>query len=381
MQKNNYLKRIRNKKGLSQEELAKRLNVTRSLVSSWENGSPINNEYQELLAKELNINLKLIKYNGNTKLLFLNDFKSVFKKLIVFIFIILIISFLLFSFKCIYYYFKNKDYLVRYFQIIPMDENKILTLNNSYFFVSNEMGVIVLTPEYKIDMEKIESINLFYYENDKKNYIFQSDRLDNLYYECTISERSSFDLDKTDYIISNMSLEIKLKDGWTEYVALSFLPVYSSAKKDEYPDNRDKIKEEDKKRKEEEKKKEDIPYKGSSILGKVEKIHTIINENNDAISFTYQDKKVILYDNEESVSLDITDKNSHYELNYTKAEGVNAEHLSRFDYKEQKVLYYFNIAINDCLNINDKIDYCQLKDEDRKLYEEILDYLIKKYKL
>ena len=53
------LKELRTKAGFTQEELAKKLNVTRKTINSYENGSSIPDHLEIILNKILNLQLKL----------------------------------------------------------------------------------------------------------------------------------------------------------------------------------------------------------------------------------------------------------------------------------------------------------------------------------
>ena len=66
----NKILELRKKKGLSQEELGEKVNVTRQTISNWELGetSP-NPEQLKLLSKELNISIDELLDNDITNVL------------------------------------------------------------------------------------------------------------------------------------------------------------------------------------------------------------------------------------------------------------------------------------------------------------------------
>ena len=61
METKDIIREIRMKKGLSQEELAEKIFVTRQAVSRWENGETIpNTETLKLLSKELDVSINTL---------------------------------------------------------------------------------------------------------------------------------------------------------------------------------------------------------------------------------------------------------------------------------------------------------------------------------
>ena len=61
METKDIIREIRTKKGLSQEELAERVFVTRQAVSRWENGDTVpNTETLKLLSKEFGISINTL---------------------------------------------------------------------------------------------------------------------------------------------------------------------------------------------------------------------------------------------------------------------------------------------------------------------------------
>lgn len=61
MEKRNVILELRTKKGLSQDELAEKVMVTRQAVSRWENGETVpNTETLKLLSKEFDVSINTL---------------------------------------------------------------------------------------------------------------------------------------------------------------------------------------------------------------------------------------------------------------------------------------------------------------------------------
>ena len=120
-----YIKQLREKNNLTQEQLAEKINISRQAISKWEVGKTLP-DYASLekLCEVFNVSITEIlsassETNSNKLLLSLFNKKLQLKKIIIFsilIIIILLLSFLI-------YYFYNQYNKVKIYTIYGYDEN------------------------------------------------------------------------------------------------------------------------------------------------------------------------------------------------------------------------------------------------------------------
>ena len=69
METKNIILKLRMQKGLSQDELAEKIMVTRQAVSRWENGETVpNTETLKLLSKEFDVSINTLRRTKKTDL-------------------------------------------------------------------------------------------------------------------------------------------------------------------------------------------------------------------------------------------------------------------------------------------------------------------------
>lgn len=211
-----FIKELREKEGLSQNELADKLYVSRTLVNKWENGrvtltSPnlkllsdfFNVSTDEILAGE-----KINKKNKNTinnirYSIYDNYIKTNNKlKILLGIIIVLVFSFLIYFFFTFY----NSIY--------------VYTLSTGKDNTMIRDGLLVKMPD-KIYMrfttnfetkDKVDSVTLYYKKDDKK-YIVKSSNYDIISVNDSIEVQEYFDFGDFNNIIDNLFFEINYSNG------------------------------------------------------------------------------------------------------------------------------------------------------------------------
>lgn len=211
-----FIKELREKEGLSQNELADKLYVSRTLVNKWEKGrvtltSPnlkllsdfFNVSTDEILAGE-----KINKKNKNTinnirYSIYDNYIKTNNKlKFLLGIIIVLIFSFLIYFFFTFY----NSIY--------------VYTLSTGKDNTMIRDGLLVKMPD-KIYMrfttnfdkkDKVDSIALYYLKDDKK-YIVKSSNYDIISINDSIEVQEYFDFGDFNGIIDNLFFEVNYSNG------------------------------------------------------------------------------------------------------------------------------------------------------------------------
>lgn len=173
-----FIKEERKNIGLSQEELANKLFVTRQAVSKWEQGKSLPGydliqkicEIFNITTNEYFLGERIKKENkkeiNNIPIKILKEEKKKQRKIFFISFAIIILLILLFFF----FYFFNTYKKVEVYSIYGQDEN--FKINNSNAFISNDRSYINLG---NIETEKeVVKLNLYYLKEDSKREIFTS---------------------------------------------------------------------------------------------------------------------------------------------------------------------------------------------------------------
>ncbi len=143
-----YIKFLRERNNLTQEELAKKVPVTREAVSKWETGRRILNiETLLILSNIFNVSIESLLSGGESDNAMINLYKdniNLHKKvgILLLVTILIIITFL------IYYFFNNYNSF-KFYNLTGGNDNFIL--ENSVMFVSKE--------KFFISIPRVSSIN------------------------------------------------------------------------------------------------------------------------------------------------------------------------------------------------------------------------------
>ena len=214
-----FIKKLRDEKGLTQEQLAEMIPISRQAVSKWERGITIPDSsvlirLSEIFSVTINEILSGEKINKTNEkevnqisLTLYNDSKK--KKKIIKILSLIIIFF---AFSFLIYYF-----------IISYRSIKVYTVSGNGKNVELFNGIFVRTKEksfFRIgdfdilnENYKIKSLSLYYIdENDKKVVIASKDD-DSILFIDYYGYNEYLDSSKIDYIIKNTYIEITFDDA------------------------------------------------------------------------------------------------------------------------------------------------------------------------
>lgn len=207
-----FLKSLREEMKWSQEQLASKMFVDRTLISKWENGKILPDvnrlielsnifdvKIEEILAGERDFNVKIQNYNSESAikkyLLFQN---SKYRKLKLFIIGLIILAILLAISFFGYYFFQNYN-KIKVYKIYGTSEH--YELNNGIFLISREkmyFNLGKLFPESKY-------ITL-YYKNNEKIIIYDGDPT-NIIID-SYNFNSLFNTDNIDDTLNNLYIDI-----------------------------------------------------------------------------------------------------------------------------------------------------------------------------
>lgn len=223
-----YLKMLRRKNKISQEELAKKMNFERSTISKYENNTN-QMKYDVIKTFSVFFNEPIINIiNGDSTAYnnltiendeYLEDYYKykiennnkyhTYKTIkLVSIFIIIIII-MIYSIICTVNKYKGIKSYTLWIEESNIESNILIidTIDNFYFNINN----------IKVKNEKIISLTIYYIENGEKYYIYQitGDDINNLLLMDNIHEQSYFNFNKKKEIINNLHFIIRTDHNQT----------------------------------------------------------------------------------------------------------------------------------------------------------------------
>lgn len=223
----NFIKKLREEKGLTQEQLAEKVFIGRGAISKWETGKNLPDiqslqklselfsvTIEELLSGEEkpkeNVTLTIYKERNN------------FKKKINILIIVLVILLSLF----LTYYFLSFYKSVNIYTINGENEN--FSIKTGLFVETNENIYFNLGNIENKNNNPIEKVELFYNINDKENLILYREDLNIAFFDYAGYEEY-IDLDKIEEIIDNMYIRIYYSDK-KETIKLNITKDYTNDK-------------------------------------------------------------------------------------------------------------------------------------------------------
>lgn len=223
-----YLKMLRRKNKLSQEELAKKMNFERSTIAKYENNTN-QMKYDVIKSFSIFFNEPIINIiNGDSTAYnnltiendeYLEDYykykiennnmNHAYKTIKLVSMFIIIIIIMIYSIICTVNKYKGIKSYTLYIENSNIESNILIidTIDNFYLNINN----------IKVQNEKIISLTIYYIDNDEKYYIYQliGDDINNLILVDNIYEQQYINFDKKKEIINNLHVIIRTNRNQT----------------------------------------------------------------------------------------------------------------------------------------------------------------------
>lgn len=219
-----YIKFLREKNNLTQEELAKKVPVTRDAVSKWETGRIIPDietliilsnifdvSIENLLSGEESNNAVVNLYKDNIKL---------HKK----VGILLLVTILIIIIFLIYYFFNNYNSF-KFYNLTGGNDNFIL--ENSVMFVSKEKFFIIIPKVSSINNDEINYKKVYYLDNKNEKHLIFEGNGDVIDYSENNGYNESMNFKNLDNIINNLYIDIYYEDN-IDTVKINLFLTYSN---------------------------------------------------------------------------------------------------------------------------------------------------------
>ncbi len=240
-----FLKHLREEKQLSQNELAEKLYVSRTLVNKWERGKAnltlanlkVISEYFNISVDEILLGERENKNNkeeiSNIKYKIYNENNHLRKKIKIFLFIVLllVIAFLFYFFVTFY------------------NSVEIYTVDANSNLVEITNGILIKTRDkiyfrFESNFEKsdlMKEITIFYELEDGRKLICRSNNFDSVFINDFYKTQEYFDFSKFNKIRDNLYMEIKYKDDSSSTIKLSLYRDYVNSNIFLWPNKKNNI--------------------------------------------------------------------------------------------------------------------------------------------
>lgn len=359
-----YLKELREKKHLSQNQLANRLHISRSVIAKYETGERepsfniliiLSKFFKIPITDLIPIYEQNIKSN-NTKdvlnyLLKQNKtFRTIVLTLITIIFIIIVSAVIYIN---VLNYVSTKVYRVTSINNNPIIKDGLLIKTKDKVYLSLVSN---------LDPEKVEIVKFYYLDNEEKNYVFETSNVIYIKFYANLNDEEYISFKNYDKFFDDSLIEIHYKNNTTESVKLNYEFDYTNNSLEE--------------------KTEEITEKTSTELEESDIDVQTFNENkhselNDiATTFMKEHNNEIFNVKLDGVNYEVSvvsnDLNILYEHNnkkYNLFYKLSKETLELDEVKNSfKLLYNINFKTNKCNG-----EMCSNVERDIKLIKEIIN--------
>lgn len=219
-----YNKFSRERNNLTQEELAKKVPVTREAVSKWETGRRIPDiETLLILSNIFNVSIESLLSGGESDNAMVNLYKdniNLHKKfgILLLVIILIVITFL------IYYFFNNYSSF-KFYNLTGGNDNFIL--ENSVMFVSKEKLFISIPKVSSINSDEINYKKVYYLDNRNGKHLIFEGNSDVLNYSENNGYNESINFKNLDNITNNLYIDIYYEDNM-DTVKINLFLTYSN---------------------------------------------------------------------------------------------------------------------------------------------------------
>lgn len=347
-----FIKELREEKKLSQQQLADKLFVSRSLVTKWESGKislTSTNlkslcEFFYITSDEMLSGVRKTVDNvdqiENVKYRLYDQNKLLKKRIKICFFSIISLVFIFFMYFFITFYNSVQIYTVN------IDEKSNFLIDNGLFIKTQDKIYLRLEPKQLNNCDKIEYMKLYYELNGQKKEILKLSSFSVVSINDYIQEQEYFEFDKFDSIKNNLYISFIYKDSTEINIKLKIKKDYSNSKIFFLKHNR--------------KMTNNNVYKNNQDNS----INEVINkhaEKNFLVSHNKVNYKIYVLDTQIYMTYKLKDTEEKIVYNNFDREYFSKE-------CNDKTIYSYNIGTDECI-----VGNCKKYSDDYKKFLEVLE--------